>query len=385
VFWTVVLGILAGLSLICLIWQWLAAVRFPLHQQVAPNGYAPSISILKPLKGTDEHTLACLSSWTELVHPGEVEVLFGVDSLDDPACQMVEQLRRACPQRNITLAECRDQWGANAKVSKLIQLERMARHGVIVVSDADVHVPPDLLSSLIAPLADARVGMVNCFYRLANPLNLAMRWEAVGVNADFWSQVLQGRTIAPQDFGLGAVMAMRREELRSAGGFEALVNHVADDFQLGHRIARAGRRIEICPLVVECRDPVVGWKGVWLHQVRWQRTIRVCKPLPYAISIFANPLLWPVLLALVSSSRPAVALLIIALVVRGAITADLLRRFNPATRDWCWCWLASFKDAASVALWITAFAGNRIHWRGTTYRVLRDGRLTGGASVKPVH
>jgi hypothetical protein len=90
--------------------------------------------------------------------------------------------------------------GTNEKVSKLIQLERLARHELLVVSDADVRVPPDLLRQLASELGGTRNAIVCCLYRLANPSTTAMQWEAVSINSDFWSQVLQARTLAPLDF-----------------------------------------------------------------------------------------------------------------------------------------------------------------------------------------
>src|SRR6185437_14357220 len=124
------------------------------------------------------------------------------------------------------------------------------------------------LVNAVAPLQSAEVGLVNCFYRLANPTTVAMRWEALAINADFWSQVLQGRSLQPLDFALGAVMTTRREQLKKIGGFEALADYLADDFQLGNRIARAGSRIALCPVVVDCLSASMNWQEAWAHQLR---------------------------------------------------------------------------------------------------------------------
>ena len=113
--------------------------------------------------------------------------------------------------------------GANAKVSKLAELEKLAKHEILVISDADVRVPTDFLANAVAPLRAPEVGLVNCFYRLANPSTLAMQWEAIAINADFWSQVLQSQTLKPLDFALGAVMLTRRQHLAEIGGFKSLV------------------------------------------------------------------------------------------------------------------------------------------------------------------
>ena len=72
-----------------------------------------------------------------------------------------------------------------------------------------------------------------------------------------------------------AVMALRKKQIESMGGFEALADYLADDYQIGNRIARSGSRIDISPVVVECRSATVPWKDAWAHQKRWARTIRV--------------------------------------------------------------------------------------------------------------
>src|SRR5262249_44341493 len=151
------------------------------------------------------------------------------------------------PKSQAQLVICGDQLGPNAKVAKLAQLERLAAHAILIVSDADVWVPQDFLGQVVAPLQQAGVGLVNCFYRLARSANLAMRWEAFAVNADFWSQVLQAQSLKQLDFALGAVMATTRPQLAGIGGFATLTDYLADDYQLGHQIARRGGSIALCP------------------------------------------------------------------------------------------------------------------------------------------
>ena len=292
---TITLATLALLSLALTLWHFVVARRFPLHQRAADKSHAPAVALLKPLKGCDAETSECLQSWLQQDYSGPVQVLFGVASADDPVCEVVRQLIAAHPQCDARLVLCSESPGPNAKVSTLIQLERLVGHDVVIISDADVRVPPDLLSNLVTPLREPKVGLVNCFYRLANPGTLAMRWEALCVNADFWSQVLQARSLKPLNFALGAVMAVKRQALQQVGGFTALADYLADDYQLGHLIAARGWGIELCPVVVECWEPPMTWRRVWGHQLRWARTIRVCQPWPYFFSILSNATLWPML------------------------------------------------------------------------------------------
>ena len=401
-----ILAALALLSLAITLWQWLAARRFPLHQRTADISFAPGVTFLKPLKGLDPETRGCLESWFQQDYRGPVQLLFGVAAADDPVCEVVRQLIAEHPQANAQLVLCPEQLGPNAKVSTLVHLERLAQHDHFIVSDADTRVPPDFLAQILQPLRDPQAGLVNCFYALTNPTTLAMQWEAVAVNADFWSQVLQSRTLKPLDFALGAAMATRRQQLNEIGGFRALVDYLADDYQLGNQIAKRGYRIELCPVVVECREREQGWREVWAHQLRWARTIRVCQPVPYFFSILSNASWWAVLffLSVVTDFRelttwycglgesgfkhPLAPLVVMsgfalpsfALVLRIGMARDTIRWIKQSLFYSPWAMLAPFKDLLQVPIWALAFLGNTVVWRGERFRVLPGGKLV---SVRP--
>ena len=378
-FLNVILGSLAALSFVLALWQWLAARRFPLHRPIAVAGFAPAISILKPLKGGDATTRQSLQSWLRQTYPGPVEVLFGVADADDPVCEIVRALLAENPAVNARLIVCSKLVGANAKVAKLVQLEQLAQHNLILVCDADVRVPTDFLANFVAPLRDPKVALVNCFYRLANPTTTAMRWEALAVNADFWSQVLQSATLKPLDFALGAAILLRRTALEEIGNFAALADCLADDYQVGNRIAKRGHAIALCPIVVECWDAPVNWPQVWKHQLRWARTIRVCQPLPYFFSILSNASLWPGLwlaVAVAATSRLGAPLTAsVFLLVRIGLAQSLQRRFTPDRKLVAPAWLVPVKDVLSAGIWLGAFAGNTIEWRGRKLKLRRDGTL----------
>lgn len=370
-----ILGSLAVLSLGLTLWQWLAARRFPLHRRLAASSFAPAITLLKPLKGRDDATEACLRSWFAQQYSGPVQTLFGVASVDDPVCALVRKLMQEYPRADAELVVCGPPSGANAKVSKLAELERLAKHDLFIISDADVRVPPDFLGEVVAPLQEPGIGLVSCFYRLANPTTLAMRWEAVAINADFWSQVLQANSLKPMDFALGAVMGVRRAQLAEIGGFKSLVDCLADDYQLGHRIAQRGGRMALSPVVVECWSAPMGWAAVWKHQLRWARTIRVCQPLPYFFSLLSNATFWP-LLWLLARPWPLVAVAALGCgLVRVVTAVDLERRLTPGRPRLGLAWMAWVKDLLQVVLWLLAFLGNRIEWRGQQMRLRWDGTL----------
>jgi ceramide glucosyltransferase len=370
--------ILGGLALLTVFiggWQFVAALRFPLHRRVPPAVPAPGVTLLKSLKGCDAHTRDCLRSWFTQDHAGPVQLLFAVQDASDPVCAIVRDLAAEFPAADVRLEVVPHLVGANAKVSKLAHLENFIAHDRVVISDADVKVPADLLAQILAPLQDPKVGLVNCFYRLANPTTAAMRWEAVAINADFWSQVLQSRTLKAQDFALGAAMAVPKARLADIGGLRGLADHLADDYQLGNRIARLGYRIELCPVVVECWDAPMGWGKVWAHQLRWARTIRVCQPAPFAASILSDQTVWVTAFALALGRPWGPWVFAAGFALRAATAVVLQARIGiPATGSRVGA--VFLKDLLGLAIWAAAFFGDQVVWRGVAYRVGRDGKLT---------
>ncbi len=377
-------GALALLSVVLLLWQWLAAIEFPLHSRSKDGRYTPGITLLKPLKGCDAETRGCLQSWFEQKYAGPIQILFGVASKDDPVCDLVRELIAKYSNVKAELVICDASLGPNAKVSSLIQLEALAQHDFVVISDADVRVPEDLLANVIIPLQQSDVGLVNCFYRFANPSTLAMRWEAIAVNADFWSQVLQSKSLKPIDFALGAVMVASRDVLKRSGGFESLVDHLADDYQLGNAIAKSGKKIVLSPVVVECWESPRGWREIWNHQLRWARTIRICQPVPFFFSILSNATLWPLLWFIVLvlmrhrlhlDTKFLFIPLLLLLPLRMFAALKIEEKLTGKESHYPYFWMIPVKDLLNVAIWACAFFGNEVEWRGERFTVLLGGKL----------
>ncbi|MGV3774250.1 MAG: glycosyltransferase [Verrucomicrobiales bacterium] len=373
-YFSTLLGALAALSIILNLWQFLVARKFPLHRRSSILNTLPPVALLKPLKGRDAMTEACLRTWFEQDYPNTVQILFGVADIDDPVSGLVSELMKEYPGR-AKLVHCTPLLGSNAKVSSLIHLGQQTEYEHTVVSDADVAAPPDFLAQIISQLLRNKAGVVNAFYYLAEPKNLAMKWEAVAVNADFWSQVLQGISLKKMDFALGAVMATTRSHLQAIGGFESLVEYLADDYQLGNKVAATGAKVELSSLVVKCLSEENSWPSVWAHQLRWARTVRVCQPAPYFFSILSNATLWPLLLFAIFPCAISATILAVAATFRIVTAAINYSALAHSTEGWKLAWIAPFKDCLHVIIWMLSFTGNKIEWRGQKFRVERGGKL----------
>jgi ceramide glucosyltransferase len=341
-----------------------------------PDNELPPVSILKPLKGVDPQIWESFCSHCEQDYP-EFELIFGVSDPADPAVEVVQRLQAKYPDRKIGLMVCDRVLGTNIKVSNLAQMLPAARHEVLLVNDSDIRVPRDYLRNVIAPLADSSVGLVTCLYRGVAGPTLGSRLEALGIGTDFVPGVLSARYIEKGlHFGLGSTLAFRRRDLEAIGGFEALLDYLADDYELGRRISATGKRVELSAAMVATFLPAYTLRQFLQHQLRWSRTIRDARRWGYTGLLFTFGLPWA-LLVLLTSRGAAWAWLLLAMtfVARLAVafaSAVVVLSDRHFFRDLI---LLPLRDLIAPFVWAASFMGTRIYWRGDVFD-LKDGRLT---------
>ncbi|MBV9083099.1 MAG: bacteriohopanetetrol glucosamine biosynthesis glycosyltransferase HpnI [Acidobacteriaceae bacterium] len=335
------------------------------HRSRPRQFFQPGISVLKPVHGLDPNTRAAFISQVRQNYPA-FEILFGVTSEHDGAIAEIERLKSAYPDAAIRLAVAKVT-AANPKVGVLIELSRHARYPIWVVNDGDIKVTDTYLAEIVTPLADLDVGLVTCAYR-ASAHSAATAWEALGIATDFMPSALVAQLLGVRDFGFGSTLAFRAEDLEAAGGFAAVAEYLADDYQLARHLTATGKRAVLSTYVVETSLGEGTWRGVWNHQLRWARTIRVSKA-GYAGLPFAHAGLWAVLAILVGARIPAAALVVLR-VTSAFATGWLVLRSSVAKR---FAWLAPVWDLYAFAIWLTSYAGNRVQWRDRLISIDRDG------------
>lgn len=331
----------------------------------------PGISVLKPVRGLEPGLTAALESFLRQDYPC-FEVLFGVADPHDPVWPVLQDLQVRYPQVPIRIVLCPQRLGANPKVSTLQQLLPQARHPLLIIADSDVVAPPELLRQLAAALEPPSQGLVSCLYRHLPPRTPGAALEALAINVDFIPSVAVAHYLEGVRFALGAVMAIKRSLLPAIGGLAALADHLADDYQLGWRVAQTGHRVAILPLVVETGNPRQRVQGFWQHQLRWARTYRVCRPggfLAYGITFVFPWALLGWLTGGVGFWGPVLALLVR---LGAAWICQRLLAGRPLTWELA---LLPFKDGLSWLLWLLSFLGDEVVWQGRRYRVHSDGRL----------
>lgn len=344
-----------------------ACLRHRRRREPAGRFYAP-VSILKPVRGLDPGFLDALRSHAEQDYP-EFEVLFGVNDPADPAIPLIDQLIHEYPQVPIRLIPSLE-FAPNGKVGLLITLAREARYPILVVNDSDITVPSDYLRRIVRPLANPQTGLVTCLYR-ASGRTLASRLECLSIATDFAPSVLVAPLFGVTEFGLGSTLAFRARHLQKIGGFEAVAEYLADDYQLGKAMADAGLKNHLSQLVVDTQPASGTWRGVWHHQIRWARTIRVSRGGGYLGLPITYAGVWAVCAALGGFETTALALVWVRYAMALVATIIVLRDQTTA-RD---LWLVPVRDVLALVVWAVALFGRDVRWRDRRLRLRADGKI----------
>jgi ceramide glucosyltransferase len=367
----------------------LAALRFfgRERRRVLPY-YTPPVSLLKPVRGVDFGSYENFSSFCHQDYP-DYEILFAVNEESDPAVPLIRRLEAEFAARRIRLLVGAEQVGANRKVNKQIRLMREAQHEILVLTDGDVRVGPHYLREVVAPFADAKVGAVTSFYRGIAERSIGAEMEAIGASSDFFAGVVVAEWKEGMTFALGASIVTTKSWVRKIGGFAAIANQHSDDYEVGHRIAKAGGEVLLSREAVWTMYPAQGLRGFWEHQLRWARTVRLCRPWSYLGMIFTHGLPWCLLAAFVAATARwtllAVAYLVAYVVLRivmawtvgvWGVGDDLLRRR---------LWLIPIRDAIYFFVWLASFASKKISWGGEEY-TMEKGQMvrTGERKTAPL-
>lgn len=364
----------AAYYFICL---WTAAAFLQRRQRQSSqrsDNCLPPVSILKPLKGIDPEIYDSFRSHCLQDYP-QFEIIFGVSDPADPAVASVDWLRKDFPNANIRLVVCREILGPNVKVSNLEHMAQAAQYEHLIVNDSDIRVEKDYLRRIVSPLQDPRVGMVTCLYRGVTSPTLGSRLEGLGI-ADFCSSVLVAEQLERGlHFALGSTLAFRKRQLSQIGGFKSIVDFLADDYELGRRIAALGLTVLLSDVVVETHLPAYSLGDFINHQLRWARGVRDSRRTGYIGLVSTFGVAWALLAAVAAGGSPWSWLLFAAmLLLRTAVGFTVCRSVLQDEEAVEGLWLLPLRDLIAVAVWIASFTGHTVTWRGDRFQ-LKNGRL----------
>ncbi len=378
VLWLSVFGLFTGTVFLLLVLVSAVYFRRQTSTDSAATNDLPTVSVLKPLHGREPRLRENLESFFRQDHP-RFEIVFGARHATDPALEVVRDLQRQYPAVATTVVLAGEPTAPNAKVCALEKMAAAMRGDVVVVSDSDVHVSPDYLRAVVAPLLDPKVGLVTCPYRGVPIGGLWSRLEAMGMSIELMSGVLVANMLEGMRFALGPTMALPRAVLEQIGGFGALAHYCADDYVLGNVVAAAGYEVVLSHHVVEHMAVARGFADSLGHQVRWMKSTRYSRPKGHVGSVLTFAMIYGVSggAAALALGRPLLAAALFG-------TAFLNRAAQALAVGWGivhdagaarLCWLYPLRDLLGFFLWCASFTGSTIMWRGERYRLAAQGKM----------
>jgi ceramide glucosyltransferase len=343
-------------------WRYLA-VRPPAAQSTEP------ISILKPLAGLDLDLESNLRTFFEQDYPN-FEILFAVRQATDPAAEVVARLHREYAQIPSRLLVVGEPPYPNAKVFSLEHMLAAAANDLVVMSDSDIRVTPDLLRTISAEFQDPHLGVATCPYRAVPGPSVWSRLEATGMNTDFWGSALVARMLEGMRFAVGPTIAARRRVIQSIGGFARVKDYLAEDFVIGKFAAETDHGVILSSYVIEHHIGSSTLRQNFAHRLRWARSTRRSRPAGYVGQLFTMPL--PLALLVCAAAPAWWPVLPLALIARSAAAYAVSERVLHARINWL---LLPLEDLMGFCFWIAGFFGNTISWRDRRYRLYADGRF----------
>lgn len=249
------------------------ARRCAANPRVGPHDLG-DVALVRPLYGAAASLEHCLETLCRAARAASVPIQIGFESSSDPCAPVLESVRARCPDIAMDVRVGPGPPGANRKVANQVQILRGVQAEILILTDADVAVPPDFVARLIQPFSDPRVGLVTCPYRSVPGGGLPSLLNALMTNLCDLPRVCLALRVEGLHFGLGAAIAVRSEALARAGGLEALLDRAADDYGLAHNVETAGDRLAWAPVMLDHHLERQTFQATLAHHLRWARVTR---------------------------------------------------------------------------------------------------------------
>jgi len=363
---------------LCAIWFYCysiyAAIDFFGSPDPVEPDFHPCVTLLKPICGLDSDAYENLASFCQQDYP-QYQIIFAVRDQHDPGVEVVKQIIDNFPSIDIQLVVNDRTIGTNLKVSNLANAAAVAKYSILLIADSDIRVGSDYLRRVIQPMRDPTVGVVTCLYRSLTQGWMA-RIEALWISTEFHPRVLVARKLEGIKFALGSTIVIQRSALEAIGGFLAIADYLADDFQLGNLPAQVGYKVVLSDYVVEHVLATASFSDLIQRQIRWACCQRVSRPWGYLGLIFTHGTATSLLLLMATGGSILgwtglgitwTMRLLMAWVVGVRSLKD------PTAKKFLW--LVPLRDLMSFALWCYSFVGNVIEWRGQRLKLTKGGKL----------
>lgn len=338
---------------------------------------SPNVTILKPLHQCEPDLARNLETFFTQDYPGAVQIVFGVHDESDPALKVVQALQAKYPKADTAIVADAALYGANAKVSNLINMLPRARHDTLILSDSDIAVGPHWLTQVTDALSRPGVGIVTCLYTGEPARDGHKLWSglaAMGTSYTFLPNAVLGASLGLAAPCFGSTIALKRQTLDEVGGFAAFADQLADDYEIGRAVRAKGYTLAIPAMGVGHTAAENTARDLFRHELRWTRTIRLVNPAGHLGSVVTHGFAFALMGAAALGFSPlSLGVLAATLTTRLFLKSRIDGLFGTYAGPF---WLMPVRDLLSFVLFLASLRGETVHWRGTHFAVEPTGAMS---------
>ncbi|MGZ6162999.1 MAG: glycosyltransferase [Myxococcaceae bacterium] len=383
-----VLIALAGLALLLLLEGHVRLSRV-LHRRRSPPPFptsGPSITVIRPVRGMDPGAEDNIRAFLEMEYPGRLELLFVVDSVEDPAYPAIQRLIAEHPtraERVELLLSGMPPPRRTGKLNAMLVGVAAATGELLAFNDSDSRPSNDLLGRLVSEL----LARPDCGCTFAPVVASAEQPTASDVGYGLLVNAWYGPTVTwaaepsgELDFIMGQLMVCRRPALDAVGGVGVAEGHFVDDMYIGRALWRAGWKNVVIPtplrLVIGGMGPLTFFRTFrrWIlfsegglsYRFTWPGWVR-------GTSCW---IAWGVLVTALATGRFEIAALALVPIGFSIWTQVSLQRGHGGPRIAArHLWVPAVLPLLSGVVAVAARLNRRVDWRGRSYDLDGEARL----------
>ncbi|KAF8222132.1 hypothetical protein L208DRAFT_1324282 [Tricholoma matsutake] len=393
---------------------YVARRRYRLHPQpsLVTGISPPGVSILRPLKGLDTNLYENLESTFTQEYPN-FEMIFSVADNDDQALPIVRDLMLKYPSVNTRIIIGEEIVGVNPKVNNLVRSYREAANDILWVLDSNVMVHPGTLSRSVDALLGPPIPEVSELrkkislvhhvpFAFATESRIGSKLEEAFLNTNHAKMYLAINTVAIESCVVGKSNLYRRSDVErltgslkpavskdggarqaSDSGLRMFGQFLAEDNMIASALwHELGTRHDLsCDVACNVVGNMTLSDYVW-RRVRW---IRVRKHMVLTATLL-EPFTEAFVLCTIACTSlnylfgipPWITLILhfsFLLYVDMDIYASLAGHSLPTLVRWEFIAAWAAREALALPIFLLAIFGDEVVWRGSRYRVFRNGEV----------
>lgn len=335
----------------------------------------PPVSILKPLKGLDDNLFDNLASFCMQDYP-EYEIIFSLQDHNDPAYKVARKIKDKYPEKNISIIVEKCDTGLNPKVNNLIPAYKASRYDYVLISDSNVMVDKDYLKEIVKHIKGTDVGLVSNIIKGVGGSTLGSILENLHLNSFIIGSVCFLDRFLKMPCVIGKSMLMKKKDLEAIGGFKAVKNVLAEDYVIGEKIHKLGKRVILSNYAIKNVNEYWSIRRFLNRHTRWGKLRWRLGGIKYFSELLGNPVFMsfiPMLLFEFTKITIFFALFVASLKIIGDLC---LRKIIGSNSSPMIYFLSPVKDIIIGLIWFIPILSNTVVWRGNRYIIGKDSILS---------